>query len=176
MGAGRFQLKRFGMGSQPVFFREALVGGCIHHRDSACFVFTVADVDAMLGGIVAQIVDIAVEVDLLNEIETRTVKYAQFTLATGDEEFLYVGRVDYALGIWNSGDATRTNAGANIDDLDAVVSQGGDEQLILAIESEMIEAALHTRRGNGLGQYKGPWLFGCWRRLRRGRRAKDSDQ
>src|SRR5580700_8371882 len=105
----------------------------------------------MLGGIVAQVVDIAVEVDLLNEIQTRAIKDAQFAFAAGDEELLHVGRVDYALGIRNSGDAASTNAGADIDDLDAVVPQRGNEQLILAIEPEMVETPLHTRYVNGFG-------------------------
>ena len=69
----RFQLERFRMGPQLIFFVKPLVGGRIDGPNGSCLILAVADVDTLIRRIVARIVDIAVEVDLLDEVKGSSV-------------------------------------------------------------------------------------------------------
>ena len=106
------------------------------------FVFTETDVDAMGGGVVAQIVHVAVKIDFLEQGKVGAIEDAQFAFAAGYEKFLGAGSIGYALRIGNAGDGLRANAGADVDDFHGVVAQSGDEELIFSVEAEMIKAAL----------------------------------
>src|SRR5579862_589627 len=140
------------MGAQLVFFGEALVGCGIDNADGAGFVFTKANVDTVSRGVVAQVVNVAMKIDFLHQVEIFAGVDSQFAFAAGGKKFFRVGGIGDALGIGNACDCVRAHAGADVDYLDGVVSEGGDKELIFAVETEMIESALHARRGDRLGE------------------------
>src|SRR5258708_17962797 len=152
VGSGGFEMKGFGMGAQLVFFGQTLVGCGIHHADGAGFVFAKSYVYTVSRGVVAQIIHVAMEIDFLYQVEILARVNPQFAFAAGDKKFFRVWSIGHTLRIGNARNRVRAHAGADVDYLDGVVPERGDEQLVLAVESEMIEAPLHAWRGNRLGQ------------------------
>ncbi len=140
------------MGAQLVFFGQTLVGCCIHHADGAGFVFAKSYVYTVSRGVVAQIVHVAVEIDFLCQVEIFAGVNPQFAFAAGDKKFFRVWSIGHALRIGDARNRVRAHTGADVDYLDSVVSERGDEELVFAVESEMIEATLDAGCCNRLGQ------------------------
>src|SRR6516225_7999551 len=160
IGARGFELKGFRMGAQFIFFGEALVGECVYGADGAAFVFAVTDIDAVRRSVVAEIVHIAVKVDFLGQFETGAVENSQRTLAAGYEKLLRVRGVDDSLWIGNAGYGTGAHARADVDDLDGVIAERGHEQLVFAVEAEMIKSSLNAGSGDGFGENQRVGGFG----------------
>src|SRR5262249_26069264 len=109
--------------------------------------------------VVAEIVHIAVKVDFLDQFETGAVEDSQSALAAGYEKFLCVRGVDNSLWVRNAGYRTGTNAGTDIDDLDGVIAERGHEELVFAVEAEMIESSLNAGSGDSFGENQGTRRF-----------------
>ncbi len=147
-----FQLEGFRVGSELVFFVEALVGDGVDHGDSGGFVVSVADVNALLGGVVAEVVDVSAEVDRGDGVEGGSVVDVELAFGAGDEELIGLGGIGDALRGGNSGDGVDDALGAEIDDFFCIVPQGGDEQAVPGIEGEMVNAAFDVIQRDGAGQ------------------------
>src|SRR6267143_420954 len=139
----RFQLERFRMGSQLIFFFETLIRRRVDDSNGSGLILAVADVDTSIRRIVAHVVDIAVEVDLFDYVKGSSVIDVQLSLAAPGEEFVGVGCKDDSLWIRNSGDGMDDGSRADIDDLDRVVSQRRNKQSISS-RPKVIETSLHA--------------------------------
>jgi hypothetical protein len=68
------------MGSQLVFFVKPLVRGRVDGTNRPCLVLAVTDIDALIRSVVAQVINIVVEVDLLDEVKRSSVVDVQLSL------------------------------------------------------------------------------------------------
>src|SRR5260370_27833346 len=84
----RFQLEGFRMGSQLIFFVETLIRRHVDDPNRSRLVLAVADVNTLIRSIVAHVVDIAMEIDLLDEVKRSSIVDVQFSLAAPGKEFV----------------------------------------------------------------------------------------
>ena len=87
-GARRFQLERLRVRSELEFLIETLVGCCVDHPNCCCLAVAVADVDALVSRIVAQVVSISVKVNARDEIEGGSVVYVNLAFGTRYEQLV----------------------------------------------------------------------------------------
>src|SRR6266566_7711355 len=153
------------MRTQYVFFRQPFVGCGIDGADRPRFVFPVADVHTLIGLVVAQIVDVSVKINGLDQTEGSAIVDVALAMAAGGKKLLGFGCVDHSLWIRDSGNAVAAHASADVDNLQAVVSQGRDDQLVFSVKAEMVEAPLDTRHRNRFGQDQRSRSFGRGRFL-----------
>src|SRR5690348_6359281 len=132
------------MRAELVLFGEAFVRNGIHGADGARFVVAVAGVHALIGSVVAQIVDVTVKINTLDKAERSSVIDIKLAVAAGGKKLLGFRRVHDTLRIWYSRNGVAAQAGTDVDNLYGVVSKSRDDQTVFAIETEMVEASLHA--------------------------------
>jgi hypothetical protein len=110
------------MGANLILFLQPFAGCSIDHPDGPGFVFSKTDVNAMSRRIVAQIIDISMKIDFLDKLEAASVKNSQFSFAAGNEDFLGIRRIGYALRIWYIGNGARSEPCADIDNFNGIVA------------------------------------------------------
>ena len=156
----RFQLERFRMRSQLVFFVGALVGRCIHSPDGRGLLVAVTDVDTLVRRVVPQIIDITVEVDRRDQIERRSVVDVKLAFAARHKQLVHFRGIDHALGVGHARDRVVQCSPADIDDLDRIVAQRGDEQLP-PTRAKMVETSLNVLQRDRLRQNQRPDFRSC---------------
>src|SRR6266478_1550991 len=128
----RFQLEGFRMGSQLIFFVETLIRRHVDDPNRSRLV-----------RIVAHVVDIAVEIDLFDDVKRSSVVDVQFSLAAPGEELVGIGCKDYSLRIRNSGYRMDDGSRAYIDYLDCIVPKRRNKQPV-ASRPKVIDTSLHA--------------------------------
>ena len=158
---GSFELKGFGFAAKFVFLIEALIGhGIDGGNGSRLLAVAAANIYALGGGVVTQIVSSSFEVEGGDEIKRISVIDVELALSAGDEKFMRLRRKRDTLRIWNAGDGVLDDPAEEIDYFDRVIAQRGNEYAALT-GGEMIEAALHAVHGNCAGKDEGASGGGC---------------
>src|SRR5712692_4220058 len=158
IGSGRFQLERLRMGTQFVFFLNALVGCRIDCPDGPCLFITIPYVNTLIRSVVSQVIDITVEVNLRDEIEGGSVVYVKLSFAAPDKQLVLFRSVDHALRIRHPGYRVLQGSPADVDHLDRIVAQCGDKQLS-STRTKMIETSLDALQRNRFGQNERAWAL-----------------
>ena len=108
--AGGFQLERFRMRTQFVFLGQTFARRAIHHANRSRFVLAVANIFALICRVVAQAVDVAVKINVLDERESGAVVDIELAFAAGGEELFRFRRISNSLRIGNDRDAVAAYA------------------------------------------------------------------
>src|SRR5229473_1319697 len=139
------------MGPQLIFFVKALVRRCIDGPNRSCLVLAVTNVDALIRRVITQVINIAVEVDLFDEVKGSSIVDVQFSLAARGKDFVGFRGKNHTLWIRNSRDGTEYRSRADIDDLDRIVSQRKNKYPV-SRGTKVIDTSLYALQRNRLGQ------------------------
>lgn len=93
-------------------FRQPFVGCGIDGADRPRFLLPVADVHALLGRAVPQIVNVSMKINGLDQTESGAIVDVELALAAGGKKLLGLRRVDHSLGIRDARDAVAADRGA----------------------------------------------------------------
>ena len=115
------QLKRLRMRAQVVFFRQPFVRCGIDGADRPRFVFSIANVHAPIRRVVAQIVNVTVEINGLDQTKSSAFIDVELPFAAGGKKLLELRRVDRSLWIRDASDAVAADTGADVDNFHTVV-------------------------------------------------------
>src|SRR5882672_2522105 len=148
---GCLQLERLGVCSEFVFLFPAFVGRGIDYRNCASLIVAVSNVDELLPGIIAEIVDVVPEVDGSDEIQGVSVVDVELAFVAADKDLVGRRRVDDALRPGH-GDAVNNSASAEVDGLLGVVAESGNKEMAFGVNTEVVDASLNVRKGCGSGQ------------------------
>src|SRR6516164_9466314 len=105
---------------------ELLAGGCVQHTECS---LAVADVNLVWGGVVPNIVGIALKMRGLQQLEGTVIKDpACPIISVGDKKLVFSGNKEDSLRFPQPYDAREQFTGAEIEHFEGIVAQSRNEQ------------------------------------------------
>jgi hypothetical protein len=127
--SGSFQLERLRFAAQLVLFVQASIRCGVDHRDRpGLLVVAATNVHALAGRVVPQVIGASFEIKGGDWIVRLVFVDVELAAAAGHEQLVRVWRKGEPLWIGHARDGMVQDSPANVDRLDGITAQGGDEE------------------------------------------------